>query len=207
MRSHMGQGKRVTTGPLVLGLVGLVCLVVAFGWAYIAYGAREELAPAPIALGLEAPPEREGTPLAWIKRFSGNFSQSSDGIISISAVIFEATNMGAKEVVLQSAFVVSRKTGDSLELKVGAGSEGWLEPREINPIPPTAVIQLSSQPAPWGVGLVESEFRAKWGDVDLVVTYDGMEHRINYGEKLIDAAFANLRPKPIGPHITKRRQN
>lgn len=144
-------------------------------------------------------------PLQWDDHFGIEYSAQSNGQVFMSTFIVNGTNRSEREVAVDDLYFVSGTTGKRLDLVVCAGpNDGFLHPRDINPVPPGATLTARAEfnnP----VGLLPKELVDQWGEILFYAVYEGKKHLKTFDRKAVEATFANFRPKPaLGPRVTKR---
>ncbi len=142
-------------------------------------------------------PPYTGHPLGFYRVPSINRTDPSKA----DTLCLHGINLGEKEVAMEDAYVVSRMTGERLTLKISAhdaeGNPTTMLPGETNPIPPSTIFQLLFFFNNFK-GIPLSDFMAKYGVFDLVLRYDGQEHRIHYKEADVRAGLSK------SPRVTTR---
>jgi hypothetical protein len=147
-------------------------------------------------------PHMEGTPLA-ISWESGNFrSYNSATPQQINSLEFLAKNIGADEIDLKDAYILSAVDSTKIPMTVSTPPGPNYRVEDILPIPPDAWIHFG---ASFGDGgLAEAEILNKWARFRAVIVYDDKNVRHDFNTSWVMQRITGLHPE-AAPHISKRQ--
>lgn len=119
----------------------------------------------------------------------------------VQTLLFYGQNTSQQEIQMLSAKIVSKITGNVLELKAIAENTPT-EIGDLNVVPSGAPIQLlATFEAPENQS--QDEFLKKWSKFDLVIRDETKEYRLPFNEGNIAPFF----PGVVGPRLTAKRAN
>jgi hypothetical protein len=140
--------------------------------------------------------------LAWDDHW-GTTTARRNGTIYLSALQIRARNNSGQHVRLKDAFVTSGKTGQIIKMGVDAGTDGWVAPSELNPIPPNTIVTLRAEFEP-PHGLSAKDFMLRWGIITINAAYDEGEYERTFTEADVGKIFEGFGLNPLGPNVSKR---
>ena len=182
-----------TTRLLIL-LVGLMLIVLVLKWPW----GKTKTDKAETTQATEDSNE----PIFWDNHL-GHTYQSGDGGLRTKAIQISGT-VGEKDTRLNSALIISHKSGKEAPMEVGLPDGTWVPPNEINSLPPDAIVTLRTEfNAP--DGLPANDFIEKWGTFALRFDCDGVEYRKVFNEETVRKLFKGFRPNPLFPQVTRKR--
>ena len=193
--------------------LGALLIIAGLIWQQLVFIPRKNIADFslfdPTASRAAAVSPMEGNPLAWQRSPYLGWQKQKDGRIEVRTVALRGKNIGTEEVQLVEAYIVSGITGKRLDMNIFArnpdGTGLMVAPRETNPIPPGANIQLSTEELNSTVGVPEADFLREWGTIFFTSEYGDKKHRITFDRKTMEALFEAERPPPTPPHVTKSK--
>lgn len=142
-------------------------------------------------------------PLHWNPDLSWGALGTGHGQV-MAFVYFRATNVSGTAVQLKDAYILSGLTGAKLPLKVNIPYAGATSIAEINPIPPSATVDLIVE---WkeADALPIKEFLNQWGNIHLRVDYDQTVYERTYNsDYLYQKATREFPGEGLGPRVTKK---
>ena len=151
--------------------------------------------------------------IAWPKEptISHEMGPGGYGTYNADQFIIRAKNISDREIAIEDAYIISGLTGEKLIMKVEISNERgiteYLSLSDINPIPPSADIELVVNFTEGRQdGIPEQDFMSTWGKVDFVAHYDGgTEHRQSFDHETIVSVFQKMRPGTPLPRTTRKR--
>lgn len=135
--------RRVEPTTLIIGgLIGIAVFAICAAVGLIIWQQSRPTAPVVATnIQLGAPPDLEGSPLAWESAPYLGWQKQSDGRIDARTIAIRGKNIGKEEVQLTDAYIVSGITGKRLSMTIFGrnpdGTGSMTLPKDTYPIHPT----------------------------------------------------------------------
>ena len=145
----------------------------------------------------------QGFPLGWSGISINNARLYPPGSKpNINSIGLLGSNVGDKEIKLDDIYFISGITGARLDAKIDvSGAQYGVQ--EINPIPPGALLFVTSDKIGPAQGLTVEEFLNVWSIVYFVAEYNGAKQKITFDRRTVHAMLPQR--VPSYPHTTLRK--
>ncbi len=119
----------------------------------------------------------EGRPLGFLWDASYLDIQRAPNSVTIATYLISAKNLGAEEITLNYAYIISSIDSTKLELKIAAVPDGMIDIKDASPIPAGAPFQLQANFRQNNQAVVEGEFIKTWDSFYVVLEANGEKIR------------------------------
>jgi len=125
----------------------------------------------------------------WEQAFLGGYSGSNTGgKFFYRQFGLPARNTSDHEVELNDAYIVSAITGEKVDVTIGTRADGWIRPKDANPIPANSTFHVQVIfHGKTDNGIPEEEFLKEWREFTFVAYYNGREYRKLFTRDWVDA--------------------
>ena len=165
--------------------------------------------PATPGVAMWAAPIYEGSPLGWdVTSVSLGIGMLPNGNNArVNSLSISGKNLGAEEIHLEDAYLISGIDGAVIKMRVNAGypaSPLWIDVLDAAPVPPRAQIDLNAQFNEGQNGLPEEDFLRSWGMFSVVIQYDGRKTRHDFSGAFVRTLIEHYHPERE-PHVSKKK--
>jgi hypothetical protein len=169
-------------------------------WVWLIFGLTGGIALTPWLPGLidvapqpQPVPQRSASEYApfqwfWEQAFlGGSGGSNTGGKFFFTQFGLPARNTSDHEVEFNEAYIVSGITGDKVDVTISTRADGWIRPKDANPIPAKTSFHVQAIfGGQTGNGIPENDFLKEWREFTFVAYYNGREYRKAFDQEWVD---------------------